>query len=130
LLWGSAREDAADSGAALKPMATKIANLRIFRDSEHNMNRSLLESGGGVLAVSQFTLHADCRRGRRPGFSHAAPPELARAMFDQFVDETAGVRRARRDRALRRDDASGAGQRRAGDESGSTAREALAGSQD
>jgi D-tyrosyl-tRNA(Tyr) deacylase len=50
------------------------------------MNASLLDVGGAVLAVSQFTLHADCRRGRRPGFSRAAPPMQAREMFDRFVE--------------------------------------------
>ena len=52
-------------------MAAKLVNLRIFPDSAGNMNRSILDTGGGVLAVSQFTLHADCSRGRRPGFAGA-----------------------------------------------------------
>jgi D-tyrosyl-tRNA(Tyr) deacylase len=86
LLIGMGEEDSTDDGAALAAMATKVLNLRIFPDAEHNMNASLLDVGGAVLAVSQFTLHADCRRGRRPGFSRAAPPMQAREMFDRFVE--------------------------------------------
>jgi D-tyrosyl-tRNA(Tyr) deacylase len=85
LLVGMGGEDDADGGAALAPMADKVLNLRIFRDEEDRMNRSLLDTGGELLAVSQFTLHADCRRGRRPGFTRAAPPDKARELFDRFV---------------------------------------------
>jgi D-tyrosyl-tRNA(Tyr) deacylase len=85
LLVGIGAEDEADGGAALEPMARKVLGLRIFADEEHRMNRSVEEIGGGLLAVSQFTLHADCRKGRRPGFTGAARPEAARAMFDRFV---------------------------------------------
>jgi D-aminoacyl-tRNA deacylase len=79
-------EDAADGGSALEPMAAKILNLRILPDEDGKMNRSLLDIKGEILAVSQFTLHADCRRGRRPSFTHAAPPELARALFDRWIE--------------------------------------------
>ena len=68
-------------------MATKVTNLRIFEDDEGKMNRSLLDVGGAVLAVSQFTLFADTRKGRRPSFLGAAPPEDASILFDRFVDK-------------------------------------------
>ncbi|OAT85027.1 D-aminoacyl-tRNA deacylase [Desulfotomaculum copahuensis] len=66
-------------------LAEKIAHLRIFEDGQGKLNRSVLEAGGEVLAVSQFTLYADCRSGRRPGFSAAAPPARARSLYDAFV---------------------------------------------
>ena len=67
-------------------MAEKIAHLRVFEDGEGKLNRSLLESGGSVLAVSQFTLYGDCRRGRRPSFTEAARPEVASGLYDAFVE--------------------------------------------
>ncbi len=67
-------------------LAEKIAHLRIFRDENDKMNLSLLDIGGGALAVSQFTLYGDCRKGRRPGFSDAAEPELAERLYEKFVD--------------------------------------------
>lgn len=86
LLVGIGEEDTADQGAALEGMAAKVLNLRVMPDEEGRMNRSLLEIGGEILAVSQFTLHADCRRGRRPSFTHAAQPERARELFDRWVE--------------------------------------------
>jgi len=83
LLVGIGHED---SEATLAPMAQKVIQLRIFADEEGKMNRSLLDSGGEILAVSQFTLHADCREGRRPSFIRAAPPETGARLFDQFVE--------------------------------------------
>jgi len=85
LLVGMGEEDAADAGAALESMAAKVLNLRVVADEAGLMNRSLLDAGGEILAVSQFTLHADCRRGRRPSFTRAAPPEPARELFERFV---------------------------------------------
>ena len=85
LLVGVGAEDVADGGAAIAPMAAKALNLRVLADDEGRMNRSLLDAGGEILAVSQFTLHADCRRGRRPSFTQAAPPDQAEALFDRFV---------------------------------------------
>ena len=67
-------------------MAEKITHLRVFEDGEGKLNRSLLESGGSVLAVSQFTLYGDCRRGRRPSFTEAARPEVAAGLYDAFVE--------------------------------------------
>lgn len=71
-----------------KYMAGKIANLRIFEDEAGKLNLSLLDMGGYLLAVSQFTLLGDCRKGRRPGFTDAARPEEANRLYECFVEET------------------------------------------
>jgi len=76
------REDTASTASS---MAEKIANLRIFGDEQGKMNRSLLDAGGAVLAVSQFTLYGDARGQRRPSFIHAAPPEQGKALYEEFV---------------------------------------------
>lgn len=75
-------------------LAEKIVHLRIFADDAGKMNRSLIEAGGGLLVVSQFTLYGDTRKGRRPGFDAAAPAETARALYESFVAaaRTHGVR--------------------------------------
>ncbi len=83
VLLGIARDDTPEAG---KVLAEKIVNLRIFDDDQGRMNRSLLEAGGAVLCVSQFTLYGDCRKGRRPSYERAAPPETARALYDSFVE--------------------------------------------
>lgn len=67
-------------------MLAKIVDLRIFADSGGAMNLSLAEISGEMLVVSQFTLYADCRRGRRPSFTRAAPPESAEMLYDRFVE--------------------------------------------
>ena len=66
-------------------LADKVVKLRIFPDEARRMNRSLLEAGGSLLVVSQFTLYGDCRKGRRPSFDDAAPPEQARALYEYFI---------------------------------------------
>ena len=74
-----------DTAADADFLAAKIVNLRIFSDDAGKMNRSVLESGGDLLVVSQFTLYGDCRKGRRPSFDEAAPAELARELYERFV---------------------------------------------
>ena len=75
-----------DSRKEADYLADKIVNLRIFEDPDGKMNRSLLEVGGEMLVVSQFTLLGDCRKGRRPSFVGAAPPETANALYEYFVE--------------------------------------------
>jgi D-tyrosyl-tRNA(Tyr) deacylase len=67
-------------------LADKIVGLRVFEDADGKMNRSLAEVGGEMLVVSQFTLYGDSRKGRRPSFTDAAPPELAERLYEAFVD--------------------------------------------
>lgn len=74
-----------DTDAIADELARRAAELRIFRDGEGRTNLSLLETGAAALVVSQFTLYADTRRGRRPGFTTAAPPELAERLYLRFV---------------------------------------------
>ena len=74
-----------DSQAEIDYIANKAANLRIFEDADGKMNCSLLETGGSALVVSQFTLYGDCRKGRRPSFIHAARPEAANALYEEFI---------------------------------------------
>ncbi len=76
---------AGDEEADAKELAAKIASLRIFEDEAGKMNRSLADAGGAMLVVSQFTLLGDCRKGRRPSFTAAAPPELAEHLYEVFV---------------------------------------------
>jgi D-tyrosyl-tRNA(Tyr) deacylase len=75
-----------DDARTADSLARQVAELRIFRDDEGRTNRSLLDVGGGALVVSQFTLFADTRRGRRPGLSGAAAPELAERLYGRFAD--------------------------------------------
>ena len=75
-----------DDESAADKLAARVAKLRIFRDEADKMNRSLLDTGGAALVVSQFTLAADTRTGNRPGFSSAAAPDLGRALYESFAD--------------------------------------------
>jgi D-tyrosyl-tRNA(Tyr) deacylase len=74
-----------DAPAQAETLARKMANLRIFEDETGKMNLSALEVGAEVLVISQFTLYADCRRGRRPGFTEAARPEVAEPLIEHFI---------------------------------------------
>ncbi len=76
-----------DTAADADYLAEKIAGLRVFEDADGKMNLSLAEQGGAMLVVSQFTLYGDCRKGRRPSFTDAAPPELAEALYERFVTQ-------------------------------------------
>jgi D-aminoacyl-tRNA deacylase len=84
-------DDAPCAAARVAWMAEKLAHLRIFPDVEGRMDRSLLDVGGGALVVSQFTLYGDCRKGRRPSFVGAAPPDLARPLYEQVCDALVGL---------------------------------------
>ena len=76
-----------DQQSDIDYLIRKIANLRIFRDDDLRMNKSLLDVGGQALVVSQFTLYGDCRKGRRPNFSQAAKPEKAHQLYQVFVNQ-------------------------------------------
>jgi D-tyrosyl-tRNA(Tyr) deacylase len=91
VLLGVGRDD---TEADATYLAEKIAGLRVFEDDQGKMNRSVQEVGGSVLAVSQFTLYGDVRRGKRPSFDAAAPPEEARQLYEIFVEQirAAGLR--------------------------------------
>ncbi len=84
VLLGVTQEDAQKDASF---MAEKLIGLRIFQDDDGKMNRSLIDSGGSMLVVSQFTLLGDCRKGRRPSFVAAAEPELAEQLYEHFVAE-------------------------------------------
>ncbi|MDO8682612.1 MAG: D-aminoacyl-tRNA deacylase [Armatimonadota bacterium] len=83
ILLGVGKDDGSDDA---KWLADKIANLRIMEDEQGKMNLSLLETGGEAIVVSQFTLYGDCRKGRRPGFDRAAPPDMADELYKRFVE--------------------------------------------
>jgi D-tyrosyl-tRNA(Tyr) deacylase len=91
ILLGVGKDDAEADATYL---AEKIAGLRIFEDAEAKMNRSVIDIGGSALVVSQFTLYGDVRRGKRPSFDAAAPPEAARRLYEFFVQQiqAAGLR--------------------------------------
>ena len=84
VLLGTGKDDTEEDSEYL---AEKILTLRIFEDSEGKMNLSVMETGRSVLVVSQFTLYGDCRKGRRPSFDKAAPPEAAERLYELFVSE-------------------------------------------
>ena len=88
VLLGVARDD---TEADARYLVEKITTLRIFEDAEGRMNLSLAETGGALLVVSQFTLYGDVRRGRRPSWSEAAPPEQAESLYQFFVAEARGA---------------------------------------
>jgi len=75
-----------DTGAEAETLLDKIVHLRIFADEAGKMNRSLMDTGGALLVVSQFTLYGDCRKGRRPSFDAAAPAAMARELYEYFVE--------------------------------------------
>ena len=79
-----------DDQAVAARLAGKVARLRIFENEEGKFDRSVVDKGGGVLVVSQFTLIADTAKGNRPSFAHAAPPEVAEALYEAFCDALAG----------------------------------------
>ncbi|HBG18085.1 MAG TPA: D-tyrosyl-tRNA(Tyr) deacylase [Desulfobulbaceae bacterium] len=91
ILLGIRASDTADDA---KWLIDKIVNLRIFEDQDGKMNISLADTGGEMLIISQFTLYGDCRKGRRPGFSTAAPPAIAEPLYNRFIElaEESGIR--------------------------------------
>jgi D-tyrosyl-tRNA(Tyr) deacylase len=89
ILLGVARDD---DDATARALAGKIARLRIFENDDGKFDRSLLDVGGAALVVSQFTLIADTRKGNRPSFTEAAPPELAEPLYELFCEELGGLR--------------------------------------
>lgn len=78
---------AQDEESVIEPMVNKMLNLRIFEDQQGKMNCSLLDVGGEILSISQFTLYANCRHGRRPGFTDALKPDLATVFYDMFNEK-------------------------------------------
>jgi len=81
---------AGDAAADIEYIASKIRDLRVFGDEQGKMNRSIVDVGGSVLVVSQFTLMGDVRKGRRPAFDAAAPPEAAKAVYERVVAQLRG----------------------------------------
>jgi D-tyrosyl-tRNA(Tyr) deacylase len=75
-----------DTAKDAEHLADKIVNLRVFEDESRRMNRSLIDTSGALLVISQFTLYGDCRKGRRPSFDEAAPPEMAKKLYEYFIE--------------------------------------------
>jgi len=88
VLLGVGRDDTEQDADHL---AHKVANLRVFQRDDAEFDLSVMDIGGGILAVSQFTLMADTRKGRRPSFVQAAPPEVARPLYERFVERLASL---------------------------------------
>lgn len=90
VLLGIARDDTPETA---RHLAEKIVNLRVFDDAAGRLNRSLLDLGpeAATLCVSQFTLYGDCRKGRRPSYDRAAPPDKARPLYERFLDDLRGL---------------------------------------
>ncbi|QPJ66627.1 MAG: D-tyrosyl-tRNA(Tyr) deacylase [Candidatus Nitrohelix vancouverensis] len=88
VLFGAEKGDGNES---VDYLAEKTAALRIFPDAEGKMNFSCKDAGGQILAVSQFTLAADCSKGRRPGFDRAAPPDLAKLLYERYVEKLSAL---------------------------------------
>ena len=88
ILLGVATDDRPEDGERL---AAKILALRIFDDERGKLDRTVVDSGGGILCVPQFTLYGDIRHGRRPDFAHAAPPDIGRRLFDAFCGVLRGA---------------------------------------
>jgi D-tyrosyl-tRNA(Tyr) deacylase len=88
VLVGMAKDD---GSVDIEYVASKIRDLRIFGDDQGRMNRSIVDTGGAVLLVSQFTLLADVRKGRRPGFDAAAPPDAARGLYEELIARLHGM---------------------------------------
>ncbi len=84
VLLGVAGDDTQED---LNYISSKLVGLRVFEDDDGKMNRSIVEAGGAMLIVSQFTLYGDCRKGRRPSFIEAGRPEIAKPLYEQLVDE-------------------------------------------
>ena len=87
VLLGIGKGDSVKEG---NDLLEKMIHLRIFEDPQGKMNLSLLDIGGELMVISQFTLYADCRKGRRPSFTDAAPPEEAKALYDSFITQAEG----------------------------------------
>ena len=105
-----------DAEADADYLADKVAGLRIFPDDEGKMNRSVVEIGGQVMVISQFTLFGDARRGKRPSFIDAAPPDEARRLYEYFVQRLARHEPHRRHRRVPGDDGRRPRQLRTGDD--------------
>ncbi len=114
MLLGVGKDDGPDD---VKYVAAKIRDIRVFDgEAGKGMDRSVADIGGSVLVVSQFTLYGDVRKGRRPSFDSAAPPDGARALYEDVVRELRAAAGAGGDRRVPGDDARGARQRRSGDD--------------
>ena len=105
-----------DDEASSERLAGRVGRLRVFENDQGKFDRSLLDTGGAALVVSQFTLIADTTKGNRPSFSDAAPPDLAEPLYESFCAALRGARCLRRDRRLRRPHAGRARERRPGDD--------------